>query len=105
MNIRQLRDDPIYRLQQWYSAQCNGDWEHSYGIKIDTLDNPGWILTVDLAETNLAGVLVPRDRVVRSEHDWAQHEILDDKFIACGGPFNLEELVTRFLTVTSGMRA
>ena len=31
------------RLQKWYKSQCNGDWEHSFGIKIETLDNPGWI--------------------------------------------------------------
>jgi len=25
-------------LQDWYLAQCNGDWEHEFGIKIDTLE-------------------------------------------------------------------
>jgi hypothetical protein len=43
-------------LVQWYAAHCNGEWEHAYGIKLDTLDNPGWSLTVDLAETELAHV-------------------------------------------------
>jgi len=28
-------------LQEWYLEQCNGDWEHEFGIKIETLDNPG----------------------------------------------------------------
>jgi hypothetical protein len=31
---------------EWYTKQCNGDWEHSYGIRIDTIDNPGWSLTL-----------------------------------------------------------
>ncbi|GHB54781.1 hypothetical protein GCM10010331_48120 [Streptomyces xanthochromogenes] len=35
-------ENVLDRLQSWYSAQCNGDWEHEWGIKIDTLDNPGW---------------------------------------------------------------
>jgi hypothetical protein len=86
-------------LQQWYLSQCNGDWEHSFGVKIDTLDNPGWILTIDLAETELAGLCVPRARMERTETDWAQHEVVDDKFVACGGPLNLEELVERFLAL------
>jgi len=30
------------RIQDWYRRQCDGDWEHSYGVKIETLDNPGW---------------------------------------------------------------
>ena len=40
--------DELQLLQEWYVAQCDGDWEHSYGVKIDTLDNPGWSLKVDL---------------------------------------------------------
>ena len=39
-------------LQSWYEKQCNSDWEHNYGIKIETLDNPGWSITVDLVDTN-----------------------------------------------------
>jgi hypothetical protein len=35
-----------------YEAQCNGDWEHGFGASIDTLDNPGWLLKVDLAGTD-----------------------------------------------------
>ncbi|TXI10956.1 MAG: hypothetical protein E6Q63_02870 [Novosphingobium sp.] len=42
-------------LAEWYLGECNNDWEHSYGIKIDTLDNPGWKLEIDLRETSLEG--------------------------------------------------
>nr|TKK07812.1 hypothetical protein SrhCFBP13529_11555 [Stenotrophomonas rhizophila] len=41
------------RLQKWYADQCDGDWEHSFGIRIDTLDNPGWTVSVDLTDTAL----------------------------------------------------
>ncbi len=40
-------------LVQWYAAHCDGEWEHTYGIKLNTLDNPGWSLTVGLADTEL----------------------------------------------------
>ena len=43
----------LTELQAWYRSQCNDDWEHSYGVKIETLDNPGWSVTVDLTETEL----------------------------------------------------
>ena len=46
----------LSRLEAWYMRQCNDDWEHQYGVKIDTLDNPGWSVTVDLIDTNLDGV-------------------------------------------------
>lgn len=99
MNSPYLKGDAIALLQQWYASQCNGNWEHSYGVRIDTLDNPGWILTVDLDETVLSGISVHRDRIDRSDMDWAQHEVSGNKFIACGRQFNLEELIWRFLTV------
>ncbi|OAX48412.1 hypothetical protein gpAD87_09590 [Paenibacillus sp. AD87] len=38
-------------LQNWYLENCNGDWEHSYGVKIDTVDNPGWSVEIDLTDT------------------------------------------------------
>jgi len=40
-------------LQSFYCRCCNGDWEHTYGIKIVTLDNPGWAVDVDMAELDL----------------------------------------------------
>jgi len=43
----------LSELQKWYFAQCDGDWEHSYGVRIDTVDNPGWTLEIDLVGTNL----------------------------------------------------
>jgi hypothetical protein len=47
--------DLLNHLQEWYASQCNGDWEHTYGISISTLDNPGWSFKVDLTDTYLFG--------------------------------------------------
>ena len=33
--------DALYLLQRWYLERCDDGWEHSYGVRIDTLDNPG----------------------------------------------------------------
>ena len=30
-------------LEEWYNGNCDGDWQHEYGIKIETVDNPGSI--------------------------------------------------------------
>ena len=46
----------LAKLQHWYLDQCNGEWEHLYGIGIENLDNPGWIFTVDLTGTYLAEI-------------------------------------------------
>lgn len=42
----------LERLQAWYDSNCDGDWEHQYGFCLETLDNPGWCLTVDLNDTH-----------------------------------------------------
>ena len=51
-----MADNDLDWLMNWYVRACNGDWEHTYGIKIDTLDNPGWLLEIDLKETPLEGL-------------------------------------------------
>jgi hypothetical protein len=43
----------LARLQKWYSHQCNGEWEHSSGVTIQSCDNPGWWVTINLAGTPL----------------------------------------------------
>lgn len=89
------------RLQEWYQARCDGDWEHNNVIKIESLDNPGWMLTVDLGETEWAGREIDLRRVERSENDWVQYKVSKSKmkFFGSGGPLNLEEVIESFLTL------
>ena len=46
-------DGILQALQKWYADQCDGEWEHRYGIEISTLDNPGWLVKIDLVGTEL----------------------------------------------------
>jgi hypothetical protein len=46
-------DDLLQALQNWYASHCDGEWEHSFGIKIETCDNPGWLVQIDLKGTAL----------------------------------------------------
>ena len=91
--------DLLSRLANWYVSQCDGDWEHSYGIKLDTLDNPGWTLEIDLADTELEDK--PFEPIHRgdSENDdrWLHCEVAKGKFRASGGTQNLPEMLTVFL--------
>ncbi len=43
--------DVLEWLQHWYTNQCNGEWEHEHGVSIQTLDNPGWMIVIDLKGT------------------------------------------------------
>jgi hypothetical protein len=93
--------DPFTRLQEWYARHCDSEWEHDHGVRIDTLDNPGWSLRVDLTATALEGSAANWSKVERSEHDWLHWRIADDHFEAFCGPTNLTEAVVVFLDQTS----
>ncbi|MFI5872216.1 immunity 53 family protein [Streptomyces sp. NPDC051445] len=89
-------------LQRWYSEQCDGDWEHSWGIKIGPLDNPGWTVAIDLEETSLEGRDYSAESVRRSETDWIFTRVQERRFKASCGPGNLTEVVTMFRVWAEG---
>lgn len=99
MNDDQTAPALLEKLQVWFQAECNGDWEHTYGFRLETLDNPGWAFEADLEETRWAGMTVPRLRLVRSDADWTQYEIADNKYMAAGGVANLVEMLETFFRI------
>jgi Immunity protein 53 len=93
----------LHELQDWYLSQCNGDWEHTYGVSIGTLDNPGWSLEVELTDTNLEGLEfkersygIGKDTEPNGQ-DWMVCKVKDRKFVSYGGPRKLEEIISVFL--------
>ena len=88
----------LKRLQEWYEANCDGDWEHSYGLKIGNIDNPGWFIEVDLADTYLKDIdFQPVKYQYEHAIDWVFCEKRGAKFVGCGGPRKLENLLRIFL--------
>jgi Immunity protein 53 len=67
-----VNDDLISWLQNWYTAQCHGNWEHHYGITIGTLDNPGWYVVINLVETPLETATFEPVERHRSQEDWVE---------------------------------
>lgn len=89
----------LKRLQAWYLRQCDGDWEHSYGVEIDTLDNPGWVVAIDLSETEWSDTKIERCRIENADHDWMQFEVSESRFLGSGSPMRLEDIVEAFLGI------
>ena len=99
-------ESTLARIQQWYAAQCDGDWEHGFGVKIESLDNPGWLIKIDLAGTNLEGRAFPtvakgledRDGMAHpSLSDWHSISVKGNTFHAAGDPSKLEFMLRTFL--------
>jgi len=103
----------LQRLQRWYAAQCDEEWEHAYGVSIETLDNPGWSITIDLNGTDLEAS--PFAKVIEGELDenfdetgrqvgsWmicevqSNHEEGAKRFHAACDPMSLERVLEVFL--------
>ena len=71
-------------LQEWFAAQCDGDWEHGAGVRIESLDNPGWLVTIDLGRSAALEEDTVLVRARRSEHDWVDAEVRGGAFVGAG---------------------
>ncbi len=98
--------DELARLTRWYSSQCDGDWEQEWGVRIETLDNPGWLLKVNLIGTPLSEAPFTPIRVDRYPGNWVQcyvrkagriqGDASTPTFFGAGGSENLSELIRIF---------
>jgi hypothetical protein len=86
----------LERFAEWYASQCDGDWEHQLGVKLYTLDNPGWAIHIDIAETPLEKRIHEAVLIERTEHDWVRVSCDGTTFQLHCGPRNLEEAIKLF---------
>ena len=85
-------------LQNWYKSKCDGNWEHSFGLKIETIDNPGWNITIDLTDTDLEDLPEKQyEFIENSEDDWYGISIKNKIFSGAGDPSKLEFIINEFL--------
>lgn len=99
-----MSDDNFFWLSQCLS-QCDDDWDHSYGVKIDTLDNPGWSLKIDLTDTPLQGEAFerlthgePSDNLEEwhRKGSWWVASVQGNAFEASCGPLDLSAAIGVF---------
>lgn len=94
--------DVLEGVQEWYAAQCDGSWEHSFGVSIGTLDNPGWRVRLDLQATSCSGRAFDRIERLRTDGDWLVCWVEDEVFQVACGPRNLQEALELFLAWSRG---
>jgi hypothetical protein len=90
-------------LQQWYLKQCDGEWEHRCGVKIESCDNPGWWVKIDLVGTALEGKrFEPIKRNVSQDglaqgYRWMSCEIIESVWNGAGDARRLNHILLEFL--------
>src|SRR5690242_8302980 len=104
----------ITEIQNWFIQQCDDNWEHHAGISINTCDNPGWWVRINLKGTELENkpfeiikINIPEELenqalgLVKTpficasptcENDWLMCHIRDGVFNGAGDPTKLEEI-------------
>ncbi len=83
-------------LEMWYLSMCNGRWEHLYGVKIETIDNPGWSIKIDLSETKYAQVQMKTVKCDNGPGDWYFCSIESSTFCGVGDPTKLSVMIHEF---------
>ncbi len=83
-------------IENWFLAQCDGEWEHSFSIKIESLDNPGWSLRIDVAGTEIQNLVIPYKLFEGTEGNWYGIKLENKIFEAFGDPLKLEFLLNEF---------
>jgi hypothetical protein len=98
LDVRLHMRSALQRLTDWYSQQCNGEWEHGYGFTIGTLDNPGVSLKVELQETNLESVpFEGKKEYPESSDRWMICRRREHTFEGFGATNRLEDIIEEFL--------
>ena len=88
--------DLIEWLQKWYTLQCDKEWEHMFGIKIYTVDNPGWTVKIDISDTEIEEKLFNEIDYEKGEDDWMFCFIKNNIFEGHGSSGKLQEILTVF---------
>jgi len=107
--IGKRKEDAVTRLMRWYASQCDGEWEREFGLRIDTMDNPGWSVRIDLAYTGVDPASIAEQVEHRDKNNWIECKsepgcvwTSDSQdfyyFIGYGGLHNLAEIIEYFLS-------
>lgn len=88
--------DNLEWLDRWYQQQCNGEWEHRDGVRLATLERPGWKLTIHLRGTSAENTAPQKLSLDSSGGDWIACSISSDRFEGAGDPRKLEQIIGIF---------
>jgi len=81
-------------LEEWYTSNCDGYWEHVYNnVSITTLDNPGWRVRINVSETIHEDTVFNKISIERTDNDWIFCEKKEGSISCAGGSRNLKEIL------------
>jgi len=95
--VRDAAVTNLHRLETWCSNQAGGLWDRGCALRIETLDDPGWRVSIDLRGTELIARSYDELRDLCPGEGWMHCRVRNGYFEGCGGPFKLDEILGHFL--------
>jgi hypothetical protein len=97
-----MKNSVLAGLAEWYQQRCNGLWEHDHGVSIQSTDNPGWWMRIDVRGTDLERktfVEVKRGNFegLDPQPPWIHCGVENAVFSGAGDPMTLNEIIETFL--------
>lgn len=83
-------------IQNWYHNNCDGDWEHMYGMKIYNVDNPGWAVEIELIDTKFEDKVFEKVQYDNGDEDWLLCFVKDGIFQGNGDSRKLKKILDIF---------
>ena len=104
--------DELARLERWYESRCDGQWEHEKGVSIQSSDNPGWWVRIDIDKepTRSGGDQVleilgeppsEKNGNIGSKR-WMLCQVREGKFDAAGDAMQLRSIISCFREKVAG---
>ncbi len=97
----------LHRIQKWYESCCDGEWEHEFGVRISTLDNPGWAVEINVEGTRAASAAFGRIEFGETDDNYTNEGDTIGPWYVCWrdesawhaacDPTSLETVLTHFL--------
>lgn len=86
-------------LIEWFSSQCDGNWEHSYGIIIESLDNPGWMVSIDTRDLDTEIKNFDWVKLELENKGWMHYHVKGNRFECACDPNSLRLAIETFIKI------
>lgn len=96
--------DNLTWLTEWFAKQCDGEWESDFGVSIETVNNPGWMVKVDLDGTGLDPSSFQSIASQRTPSNWIECKVEDGAWMGGAGMSNLDEVIGIFRAWVEGSK-
>lgn len=107
-------DSELEWLESLFQSKCDGKWEHRLGIKIESIDNPGWWVTINVEQEHIEGLDCDQEVVLAvlgeppsasngnvGGPDWMRCTVAKGVFEGAGTPRRLRDIIRCFRELVS----